>query len=200
MSAGSGPEQAGGGRREGVRALVVMGVSGSGKTTVGRRVAGVLGWEFLDADSFHPPSNVAKMASGHPLSDADRAPWLQAMKDAIEQRLAAGEGVVLACSALRRTYRDVLRSAGPGVGFLYLRSGPDLVRSRVSGRGGHFFPAELVASQFDALEEPSLSDEPDVAVVDAAAPLTSYTRQRVDAVLGGLSTHEPRSGGADRGR
>ena len=161
------------------RALVVMGVSGSGKSTVGRHVADVLGWEFLDADAFHPAANVAKMASGLPLDDADREPWLASMCDAIAERLEGGGNVVLACSALRRAHRDRLRAAGPEVTFLYLRSDPALVRTRVAGRPGHFFPPQLVDSQFASLEEPSPAEEPDVAVVDAAEPLTSFTRPRV---------------------
>src|SRR5690606_29246520 len=118
-----------------VRALVVMGVSGSGKTSVGRRIAQVLGWDFLDADAFHSPANVAKMAAGEPLTEEDRAPWLAAMRDALARRISAGAGVVLACSALRHSYRDVLRSAGAGVAFLYLRCEEALARSRVAARG-----------------------------------------------------------------
>lgn len=172
------------------RALVVMGVSGSGKTTVGRHVASILGWEFLDADAFHPPENVAKMASGLPLDDADRAPWLAAMRDALADRLADGANVVLACSALRRVHRDVLRAAGPEVAFLYLRSDPALVRTRVAARPGHFFPPQLVDSQFVSLEEPSPAEEPDVVVVNAAEPLQTFTRSRVLRLYEGLAEAE----------
>jgi len=157
-------------------ALVVMGVSGSGKTTVGSRLAGELGWEFLDADAFHPPANLAKMAAGEPLTDADRDPWLAALAAALAERLADGRGAVLACSALRRSYRDRLRAAGPALAFLYLRTDPALARGRVAARGGHFFPARLVDSQFAALEEPDPATEPDVVVVDADAPLACFTR------------------------
>lgn len=176
-------------RRRG-RALIVMGVSGSGKTTVGRQVADVLGWEFLDADAFHPPANVAKMASGLPLDDVDREPWLAAMRDALAERLMDGGDVVLACSALRRTHRDALRAAGPEVTFLYLRSDPALVRTRVTARPGHFFPPQLVDSQFASLEEPSPAEEQDVAVADAAEPLTSFTRPRVLALYDDLAEGE----------
>jgi len=158
------------------RALVVMGVSGSGKTTVGARLARELGWEFLDADDFHPEANVAKMAAGQPLTDADRAPWLAALAAALRSRLRAGRGVVLACSALRRAYRDSLRTAGPGVAFLYLRTLPELARRRVAGRRGHYFPPGLVESQFGALEEPDPDAEPDVIVAPADAPLGTFTR------------------------
>lgn len=173
--------------RRGPLALVVIGVSGSGKTTVGRRLAAELGWEFLDADAFHPPENVAKMAAGQPLTDADRAPWLAALARVLAEAVGAGRGVVLACSALKRAYRDVLRSAGPGVAFLYLRCEPDLVRERVAARPGHFFPAALVDTQFAALEEPDPAVEDDVLVADARAPLEGYTREWAERRLAALS-------------
>ncbi|HEX7000868.1 MAG TPA: gluconokinase [Trueperaceae bacterium] len=173
-------------RDGGVLALVVMGVSGSGKTTVGRRIAEVLGWEFLDADAFHSQANVAKMAAGEPLTEEDRGPWLAAMRDALSLRIAGGTGVVLACSALRRSYRDVLRGAGEGVAFLYLRCDEALARSRVAARGGHFFPAELVDSQFVSLEEPDPAVEVDVVVADASEPLAGLTKQHVRTLLSSL--------------
>lgn len=157
-------------------ALVVMGVSGSGKSTVGRRLAAALAWDYLDADDFHPPANVALMSAGRPLTDAHRDPWLSALADALARRLAEGRGVVLACSALRRAHRDRLRAAGPGVAFLYLRTDPAAARERVAARTGHFFPAALVGSQFAALEEPDPADEPDVIVVDAGTPPEAFTR------------------------
>src|SRR5690606_17454498 len=125
---------------------------------------------------FHPEANVAKMAAGQPLKDADRAPWLAALAAALRSRLRAGRGVVLACSALRRAYRDSLRTAGPGVAFLYLRTLPELARRRVAGRRGHYFPPGLVESQFGALEEPDPDAEPDVIVAPADAPLGTLTR------------------------
>ena len=130
--------------------VVVMGISGSGKTTVGQALAGRLGVPYADADTFHSAAHVAKMAAGHPLDDADRAPWLAA----IAQWLSAHQltGAVVSCSALRRRYRDVLRSGASGVTFLHLDGNPDVVTERVSRRPGHFMPASLVGSQLDTLE------------------------------------------------
>lgn len=156
-------------------AVVVMGVSGCGKSTVGKRLAAELGWEFLDADDYHPPANVAKMARGEPLTDADRAPWLTALAGALAARLAEGRGVVLACSALKRAYRDRLREAGAGVRFVYLRCDRELIHQRVAARGSHFFPAALVESQFATLEEPDTAVERDVVVADGSAPLSTFT-------------------------
>ncbi|MFC6085618.1 gluconokinase [Sphaerisporangium aureirubrum] len=127
-----------------------MGVSGSGKTTVGRALAARLGLPFADADDFHSPANVAKMAAGIPLQDADRLPWLRAVGEWLAGR--AGTGAVSACSALRRGYRDVLREAAPAVFFVHLHGDPEVVRRRVAGRQGHFMPASLVDSQYAALE------------------------------------------------
>jgi gluconokinase len=144
--------------------LVVMGVSGCGKSHIGARLAERLDAVFLDGDDYHPAENVAKMAAGRPLNDADRGPWL----DRLAQELASRGRVVLACSALRRRYRDVLRSA-EGTRFVFLDGGAELIRSRVEARTGHFMPAGLLRSQFDALERPG-DDEPDVhrVAVDAA--------------------------------
>lgn len=130
--------------------LTVMGVTGSGKTTVGAALAQRLRVPFADADDFHPPENVAKMSAGIPLDDADRAPWLRA----IGAWLAAhrDSGGVISCSALRRSYRDVLRAAAPDVLFVHLAGSPEVVARRVAGRPGHFMPASLVASQFATLE------------------------------------------------
>lgn len=143
-----------------------MGVSGCGKSSVGAELARLLGAEFVDGDDLHPAANRAKMASGTPLTDEDRWPWL----DLIAERLAAGladeRGVVVACSALRRAYRDRLRAAGAGVRFVHLRVGEAEVEARLRRRRGHFFPAALVASQFATLEEPRPEVEPDVIVMD----------------------------------
>jgi gluconokinase len=140
--------------------VVVMGVSGVGKTTVGRLVAEKLRCPFLDADDFHPPENVEKMRRGTPLNDADREPWLRALRAEIEGRLARGETAVLACSALKQSYRDRLH-ASEAVRFVYLRGSADLIRSRIEARRGHYFDPALLASQFAALEEPQ-----DVLTVD----------------------------------
>ncbi len=136
--------------------LVVMGVSGCGKSHIGARLAERLDAVFLDGDDYHPAENVAKMAAGRPLDDADRGPWL----DRLARELASRGRVVLACSALKRRYRDVLRSA-EGTRFVFLDGGAELIRSRVETRTGHFMPSGLLRSQFDTLERPG-DDEPDV--------------------------------------
>jgi gluconokinase len=134
--------------------VVLMGVSGAGKTTVGRLLSDRLGWEFLDADDFHPAFNKEKMARGEPLTDADRAPWLEALAGAIRGRLANHASVVLACSALKEAYRQQL-SLGPEVRFVYLRADALTLRQRLEGRRGHYFRAGMLASQLAALEEPA---------------------------------------------
>jgi gluconokinase len=145
--------------------IVLMGVSGSGKTTVGKPLSEALGWEFLDADDFHPPANKEKMARGIPLTDADRGPWLDALGEALRDRAGAGRDVVLACSALKQAYRDRL-SAAPGVRFVYLKGDTATLRQRLETRHGHFFRPELLESQLEALEEPKnaltieISDDP----------------------------------------
>jgi gluconokinase len=139
--------------------IVVMGVSGSGKTTVGRALAARLDASFVEGDDLHPESNVRKMRSGVPLTDDDRWAWLARVRAEIERLLAAGRVGVVACSALRRRYRDVLRELGEGVVFVYLRGERDVIRERVEGRtGSHFMPASLVGSQFETLEEPGADE------------------------------------------
>lgn len=150
-------------------ALVVMGVSGAGKSTVAAAVAQRADAVFLDADDFHPASNVSKMAEGTPLTDQDRWPWLEAVGDEIARRTASGERVVVACSALKRAYRDVLRGRGAdGVCFALLDGSADLIGERVGARAGHFMPATLLGSQLVALERL----QPDEAgfAVDIAQP------------------------------
>lgn len=154
-------------------AIVVMGVSGSGKSSIGKALASASHYEFVDADDLHPVSNVEKMRGGTPLTDEDRWPWLAAVARAMEERLAAGEGIVVACSALKRVYRDRLRSAGPAVRFVHLQGSEALIGSRLSRRSGHFFDPRLLASQFATLEVPDEASEPDVLVVDAAASFAS---------------------------
>ena len=134
--------------------VIVMGVAGSGKTTVGRTLAEVLGWTFYDGDDFHPPANVVKMARGLPLTDADRYPWLTALHDLIAGCLATGQSAVLACSALKRHYRDQLLAGNDQTLLVYLRGDYDLIRQRLALRQGHFMKATLLQSQFDTLEEP----------------------------------------------
>ncbi len=149
-------------------ALIVMGVSGAGKSTVAAAVAQRADAVFLDADDFHPASNVAKMAAGTPLADADRWPWLEAVGDEIARRTDAGERVVVACSALKRAYRDVLRDRSGSVCFALLDGSADLIGERVGARAGHFMPATLLGSQLVALERL----QPDEAgfAVDIAQP------------------------------
>lgn len=141
--------------------VVVMGVSGTGKTTVARDLAARLRLPFAEADSFHSPANIAKMSAGHPLDDADRWPWLHTVADWLAAHRATG-GVV-ACSALKRAYRDLFRAAAPEVWFLHLAGAPELITARVAARPGHFMPATLVHSQFADLE-PLRPDEPGVTV------------------------------------
>lgn len=142
--------------------VVVMGVSGSGKSTIARRLADALGWDFLEGDALHPPANRAKMRAGVPLEDADRWPWLDAIAAWMTQQLAAGRSGVVACSALRRVYRERLRRAGPGVRFVYLQVAHDELARRMRGRR-HFMPPALLGSQLATLEEPA-SDEPALRV------------------------------------
>lgn len=132
-------------------AIVVMGVCGTGKSTIGIQLADTLGWAYADADDFHPPANVAKMRAGTPLDDEDRAPWLATLRD----HLRAHPRTVLACSALKLRYRDVLRTAATDVRFVYLRGDRELLASRLGSREGHYMPSSLLDSQLAALEEPS---------------------------------------------
>lgn len=134
--------------------VVIAGVSGSGKSTVGGLLAARLGWPFADGDEFHPAANLAKMKAGVPLTDADRGPWLAAIGAWMDQRLAAGQSAVVACSALRRAYRDTLLSGRPGVRMIFLQVSHDEDVARLTARRGHFFPAALLDSQFAALEMP----------------------------------------------
>ena len=142
--------------------VVVMGVSGSGKSTIGRLLAERLGCAFYDGDDYHPPANIAKMAAGIPLDDSDRAEWLGALVSLIANSLARGECGVIACSALKKRYRDVLRLDERQVRFVYLRGSFDAIQARLQSREGHFMSTSLLQSQFDALEEPD-----EAIVVDA---------------------------------
>jgi carbohydrate kinase (thermoresistant glucokinase family) len=156
--------------------IVVMGVSGAGKSTVGTLLAERLGWPFEDGDAFHPPQNVEKMRAGTPLTDEDRWPWLAAIAARIARARAEGAGVVIACSALKRAYRDVLRDGQADVRFLHLTGEPAVIMARQAARQGHYMPASLVASQFAALEPPEteadvidLDVEPDPPAILARA-------------------------------
>lgn len=159
--------------------VVVMGVSGSGKTTVGKLLAETLGLEFADADQFHSKANIAKMAAGVPLTDDDRWPWLEGLGDWLADH--RDSGAVATCSALRRAYRDVLRRHAPGLWFLDLTGTPEVMAERIAHRGHHFMPVSLVGSQFDTLEPPG-PDEQAIAV-----EVTRTPQEIVDAFLGSLA-------------
>ncbi|PSL51638.1 gluconate kinase (SKI family) [Saccharothrix carnea] len=169
--------------------VVVMGVSGAGKSTVARALADRLAWPLAEADEFHPPANIAKMSAGTPLTDADRAPWLAAIRDWITARAAAGESTVVTCSALKRTYRDVLREAGARVRFLHLDGTADVIGDRLRHRSGHFMPPSLLRSQFDALE-PLRPDEDGAAVGVADPPelIAEHAVTRLDLPVGNPAT------------
>ncbi len=160
------------------RALMVMGVSGSGKTTVAVLIADRLGWDMLEGDRLHPPQNVEKMRRGVPLDDADRAPWLDRIGERLQAEAAAGRSVVVTCSALKRAYRARLLAARPDLVFVYLKGSEALFQARVRSRQHEYMPASLLRSQFEALEEPG-PDEP-VVSVDAAAPPVAEAQAALD--------------------
>ena len=139
--------------------VVIMGVSGSGKSTVAERVAGQLGWVFQEGDALHPAANVAKMAAGTPLTDADRAPWLAAIAAWIAARLASGENGIVTCSALKRAYREQIGNGMPGVGIVYLHADRATLEAHVQGRHHEYMPATLLDSQLATLEEPTADEQ-----------------------------------------
>jgi gluconokinase len=149
--------------------IIVMGVSGSGKTTVAQGIATAMGWEFAEGDEFHPEASVAKMASGHPLIDEDRWPWLQAIGAWIDDHNRSGSSAVITCSALRRVYRDLLREGRPNVRFCHVMADPALIDERVQHREGHYMPASLLPSQLATLENLE-TDEPGLTVSAAGEP------------------------------
>jgi gluconokinase len=146
--------------------LVVMGVSGSGKSTIGTQLALALHWEFEDGDWFHPARNIDKMHAGLPLTDEDRAPWLIAIADFIDQARLSGRHAVVACSALKRRYRTVIIGNRPDVRLIYLKGSMELIGRRIAARHEHFMPQNLLQSQFDALEEPGSDEHPIVVSVE----------------------------------
>jgi gluconokinase len=148
-------------------ALVVMGVSGSGKSTIADSLAARLGWRCEDGDRFHPASNVAKMSAGHPLTDEDRWPWLQAIADEIDRVCKAGERAVIACSALKRTYRDILVHGRNDVRIIFLNGTQELIAGRLATRKGHFMPPGLLTSQFVTLQPPEANEHPVTVSIDA---------------------------------
>jgi gluconokinase len=147
--------------------LIVMGVSGSGKSTIGEMLATRLGWDYEDGDRFHPASNVAKMSAGQPLTDEDRWPWLRAIADEIDRVCEAGRHAVIACSALKRIYRDILVHGRNDVRIIYLDGTEALIASRLARRKGHFMPPGLLASQFKTLEPPGEGENPLTVSIDA---------------------------------
>jgi gluconokinase len=160
--------------------VVVMGVAGSGKTTVAALLAGRLGWRYAEADDFHSPANVAKMAGGQPLTDEDRAPWLAAIAAWIDARRAAHQPGVVTCSALKRRYRDMLARGRPEVRIVFLDGDPDLIGRRITARHGHYMKPEMLASQFADLELP----EPDEHVI--SVPVKGSPAEVADQVIAAL--------------
>ena len=150
-----------------LRIILLMGVAGSGKTTLGEALARETGWPFRDADSFHPQANIDKMSRGEALTDADRWPWLDAIADWIDQRRHADRRGIISCSALKRIYRDRLLAGRPDVRLVYLKGDRALIGARMAAREGHFMPTALLDSQFKTLEEPVLEEWPLVVPVDA---------------------------------
>jgi gluconokinase len=157
--------------------LIVAGVSGSGKTTVGTLLAERLGWRFADADEFHPAANIEKMQAGIPLTDDDRWPWLHAIAAWMDERIAAGEPAVITCSALKRSYRDVLLGGRPRAQMIFLAPDREVLTRRLAARHGHFFPGQLLGTQLASLEPPA-PDEHVLTIVPASEPAAT-----VDAII-----------------
>jgi gluconokinase len=165
--------------------LIVMGVSGCGKTTIGKMLAFRLGWDYFDADGFHSPENIAKMAAGVPLSDEDRAPWLTRLHGLLADTIIAGRHPILACSALKRRHRDALRAGNPSLRLVYLKGSYELIQARMKDRSDHYMKPEMLRSQFDALEEPL-----DAWVADVAWP-----PEKIVEYVQGLLELETKRGG-----
>lgn len=173
--------QAACGRRDAsAKTLVVMGVSGVGKTAVAQAIAARLGWAFQEGDSLHPETNIRKMSAGQPLTDADRGPWLDAVAAWIDRQRATHVCGVITCSALKRVYRDSLVAGRPDVRIVYLKAREPVIAGRLAARTGHFMPPSLLRSQLETLEEPTPDEDP--IVIDASLPVGGI----VDAVLGHL--------------
>ncbi|HEY2531470.1 MAG TPA: gluconokinase [Xanthobacteraceae bacterium] len=167
--------------------LVVMGVAGSGKSTIGTQLAIQLHWEFEDGDWFHPARNIDKMHNGIPLTDEDRAPWLIAIADFIDTTRSAGGHAVIACSALKRRYRTVIIGNRPDVRLIYLKGNMPLIARRIAARHEHFMPASLLQSQFDALEEPGPEERPIIASIEP------HPREIVLQILAALNLQMPQA-------
>ena len=151
-----------------LRVILLMGVAGSGKTTLGEALAREFGWPFRDADSFHPEANIDKMSRGEALTDADRWPWLDAIADWIDERRRSDQRGIISCSALKRIYRDRLLTGRPDVRLVYLKGDRALIGTRMAAREGHFMPTALLDSQFQTLEEPTPEEWPLVVPVDSS--------------------------------
>jgi gluconokinase len=149
-------------------ALIMMGVSGSGKSTIADKLAERIGWRSVDGDKFHPASNIAKMSAGHPLTDEDRWPWLKAIAAEIDRSCKTGEKAVIACSALKRSYREILVHGRNDVRIIYLDGSQQLIAERLARRRGHFMPPGLLESQFKTLEPPDQSENPVTVSIDSA--------------------------------
>lgn len=171
-------------------ALIVMGVSGSGKSTVAEALGERLGWRFEDGDSFHPASNVEKMRAGHPLTDGDRWPWLNAIADEIARVCNKGGHVIIACSALKHAYRDVLLRGRDDVRFVFLKGTQELIADRLAHRKGHFMPPGLLTSQFSTLEPPEASEHVITASID----------ETVEAIVDGIVRQLKFDGGTTKAK
>jgi gluconokinase len=175
-------------------ALIVMGVSGSGKSTIADKLAERLRWSYEDGDKFHPASNVAKMSAGHPLTDEDRRPWLRAIADEIDRVCGAGQRAVIACSALKRAYRDILVHGRSDVRIIYLKGTQELIAQRLAARKDHFMPPGLLDSQFKTLEPPDTRENPVTVSIDA--PVDAI----VDDIIRGLRLSPAESDANSRNR
>lgn len=165
-----------------VRAVVVIGVSGSGKSTLAAQLAGRLGWAFVEGDDHHPAANIATMSAGIPLTDADREPWLHRLADLLAENARAGTPTMLACSALRRRYRDLLRSGNPDLVFLHADGPDDLLWERIASRADHFMPAHLLDSQLATLER--LGRDERGATVSIAGTREEVVARAMEALAG----------------
>jgi carbohydrate kinase (thermoresistant glucokinase family) len=174
---------------------VVMGVSGSGKTTVALLLAAALGWQFQEGDDLHPAANIDKMSSGKPLTDADRLPWLRRIAAEIDDWRARGESGVLTCSALKRSYRDIIIGDRADVALVYLKGSYDLIRRRMAARHEHFMPVALLDSQFAALQEPAPDEHPIVADVTGrpAEIVADIVRQLKERQAGARTAEVPKT-------
>ena len=175
-------------------ALIVMGVSGSGKSTIADKLAERLRWTYEDGDKFHPASNVAKMSAGHPLTDEDRWPWLQAIADEIDRVCKAGQHAVIACSALKRAYRDILVHGRSDVRIVFLQGAQELIAERLAARKHHFMPPGLLDSQFRTLEPPDPRENPVTVSIDATVEAI------VDDIIRGLGLNPADGDASSRNR